>query len=64
MTLTNYWFSLIWIFPGGLFCSTITRERILVLGKFEKRWDRQEDVTCKSSLIKKIVKKTYTVITR
>lgn len=38
MTLTNYWFLLIWIFLGGILCSVARQEKLLVLGKYEIRW--------------------------
>lgn len=39
MTLTNYWWLLIWVFIGGAVLSVfIPRRQELVLGKTEKRW--------------------------
>ncbi|WP_346684014.1 EpsG family protein [Anaerostipes butyraticus] len=40
MTLTNYWWLLIWLFIGGLFLNSLFSKRDeIVLGKREKRWD-------------------------
>ena len=39
MTLTNYWWLLIWVFVGGAALSiAIPKRQELVLGKLEKRW--------------------------
>lgn len=40
MTLTNYWWLLIWIFAGGMFFSLLfPRNQEVVLGKSEERWN-------------------------
>lgn len=40
MTLTNYWWLLIWLFIGGLFLNSLFSKRDeIVLGKREKRWN-------------------------
>lgn len=40
MTLTNYWWLLIWIFTGGLFLNVcFPKKKEIVLGKIEERWD-------------------------
>lgn len=39
MTLTNYWWVLIWLFVAGVFCiSAIPQKREIILGKSEYRW--------------------------
>lgn len=39
MTLTNYWWLLIWLAIGGVFCNyAFPKEQILVNGKIETRW--------------------------
>lgn len=38
MTLTNYWFVIIWVFAGGFFCfSILPKRKEVVLGKLVKR---------------------------
>ena len=40
MTLTNYWWLLIWMFTGGsLLAVLVPRRRELVCGEMEERWD-------------------------
>lgn len=40
MTLTNYWWLLIWIFVGGILLAVLfPRRRELVCGEMEERWD-------------------------
>ena len=38
MTLTNYWWLLIWLFFGGALASYLPKHQELVNGKSEKRW--------------------------
>ena len=38
MTLTNYWWLLIWMFFGGALASYLPKRQELVNGKIEKRW--------------------------
>lgn len=39
MTLTNYWWLLIWLFiGGGVLVVTIPKKKLYVLGKYEDRW--------------------------
>ena len=39
MTLTNYWWLLIWLFVGGgILTILIPKQRELVEGKMEERW--------------------------
>lgn len=40
MTLTNYWWLLIWMFTGGsLLAVLVPRRRELVCGELKERWD-------------------------
>lgn len=39
MTLTNYWLLLVWIFLAGALFSLFPREKILISGKEEYRWN-------------------------
>ena len=40
MTLTNYWWLLIWLFTGGAALAMFfPRQQELVLGKWEQRWN-------------------------
>lgn len=39
MTLTNYWWLLIWLFVGGgVLAVAISKQKLYVLGKYEDRW--------------------------
>lgn len=39
MTLTNYWWLLIWLFIGGIVLAiAIPKQKLCVLGKYEDRW--------------------------
>ena len=39
MTLTNYWWLLIWVFVGGMILSVyIPKRHEIVLGQTEERW--------------------------
>lgn len=38
MTLTNYWWLLIWIFVGGWIFSMVPKQQEIVNGKIEERW--------------------------
>ena len=39
MTLTNYWWLLIWLFTGGIVLATyFPKHREMVNGKMETRW--------------------------
>ena len=38
MTLTNYWWLLIWIFIGGLLTSLVPKRQELINGRIEERW--------------------------
>lgn len=39
MTLTNYWWLLIWLFGAGAFCMYVfPKQKEYILGKIEYRW--------------------------
>ena len=39
MTITNYWWLLIWLFTAGFILQTLfPKEKIVVAGKKEERW--------------------------
>ena len=40
MTLTNYWWLLVWLFMGGAFLAWFfPKRKELVYGKVEERWE-------------------------
>ena len=39
LTLTNYWWLLIWLFVGGAICSYFPKRRELVNDRVVTRWD-------------------------